>query len=221
MAKSKKRKKKKQKLNVKMIALIASSALVLAIVVGGLVTYQYVARNSRNIRAGDQAFAEGKFNQARKYYGRVVYREPDNAAVIAGETAGRFFPRSGDGVYGATKEPVHIAIKVETHNHPTGISPYEGAATGSGGEIRDCSATGRVARPKAGFMGLCLSHLRLTEDLESWETNPNKPDFLSSPMEIIRDAPLGSAAYNNYKQKIISAPGLLSHFWGSGDHEGP
>ncbi|HBZ97266.1 MAG TPA: hypothetical protein DEO57_05415 [Phycisphaerales bacterium] len=82
MAKSKKRKKKKQKLNVKMIALIASSALVLAIVVGGLVTYQYVARNSRNIRAGDQAFAEGKFNQARKYYGRVVYREPDNAAVI-------------------------------------------------------------------------------------------------------------------------------------------
>ncbi len=82
MAKSKKRKKKKQKLNVKMIALIVSSALVLAIVIGGLVTYQYVARNSRNVRAGDQAYAAGDYNQARKYYGRVIYREPDNAAVL-------------------------------------------------------------------------------------------------------------------------------------------
>ena len=120
----------------------------------------------------------------------------DNSAVMSSFSES-MLEISGDDVFKQTPEKVHTTIKVETHNHPTGISPYEGAATGSGGEIRDCSATGRVARPKAGFMGLCLSHLRLTEDLESWETNPNKPDFLSSPMEIIRDAPLGSAAYNN------------------------
>ena len=84
-----------------------------------------------------------------------------------------------DDVFKQTPEKVHTTIKVETHNHPTGISPYEGAATGSGGEIRDCSATGRVARPKAA-LGLCLSHLRLTEDLESWETNPNKLIFLAA-----------------------------------------
>lgn len=82
MAKSKKKKKKKQQLNVKMLAIIASSALVLAVVVGGLIYYQYGARNARNIRAGDQAFAEGNYSQARKYYGRVIYREPDNAEVI-------------------------------------------------------------------------------------------------------------------------------------------
>lgn len=83
MAKSKKKKKKKkQQLNVKMLAIIASSALVLAVVVGGLVYYQYGARNARNIRAGDQAFAEGNYSQARKYYGRVIYRDPDNAEVI-------------------------------------------------------------------------------------------------------------------------------------------
>ena len=83
MAKNKKkRKKKQQKLNTRMIAIISASALAFVLVVGGLVYYQYGARTSRNIRAGDQYVAEGKFNQARKFYGRVLYRQPDNAEVL-------------------------------------------------------------------------------------------------------------------------------------------
>ena len=82
MAKNKKKKKKKQKFNVRMIAIISASALVLVLVVGGLLAYQYLSRNDRNIRAGDQYFADGNYNQARKFYGRVIYREPDNAEVL-------------------------------------------------------------------------------------------------------------------------------------------
>ena len=131
----------------------------------------------------------------------------DNSAVIS-SFGKKFLEIDGKNIFKNYEGNIHTTIKVETHNHPTGISPYEGAATGSGGEIRDCSATGRVARPKAGFMGLCLSHLRLSEKLESWETELNKPDFLSSPMEIIRDAPIGSASYNNE----FGRPAIFGYF---------
>mgnify|MGYP003305189480 FL=1 len=131
----------------------------------------------------------------------------DNSAVIS-SFGKKFLEIDGKNLFKNYEGKIHTTIKVETHNHPTGISPFEGAATGSGGEIRDCSATGRVARPKAGFMGLCLSHLRLSDELESWENEPNKPDFLSSPMEIIRDAPIGSASYNNE----FGRPAIFGYF---------
>ena len=102
-----------------------------------------------------------------------------------------FLEVGGDLKYKFFKQDVHTTIKVETHNHPTGISPFEGSATGSGGEIRDCSATGRVARPR-GFIGLTLSHLRLGNELE-WESPLDKPSYLSSPKYIL-DAPKWSCS---------------------------
>ena len=120
----------------------------------------------------------------------------DNSAVIESFSKS-ILEVGGDNIFKKYNDSVHTTIKVETHNHPTGISPFEGSATGSGGEIRDCSATGRVARPKAGFMGLCLSHLRLGDELEEWETLLHKPNHMASPLEIINEAPIGSASYNN------------------------
>ena len=120
----------------------------------------------------------------------------DNSAVIESFSKS-MLEVGGDNTYKKFNDSVHTTIKVETHNHPTGISPFEGSATGSGGEIRDCSATGRVARPKAGFMGLCLSHLRLDEELETWENPLYKPSHMATPKEIINEAPLGSSTYNN------------------------
>ena len=99
----------------------------------------------------------------------VLSAYKDNAAVLEGHTAERFFPNSFS-VYEASNEPVHIVTKVETHNHPTAISPYPGASTGSGGEIRDEGATGRGAKPKAGLCGFSVSNLRIPEFEEEWET---------------------------------------------------
>ena len=131
----------------------------------------------------------------------------DNSAVIKANGT-TLLEINGNNKYKSFKGEVDTTIKVETHNHPTGISPFEGAATGSGGEIRDCSATGRVARPKAGFMGLCLSHLRLGESLEPWEEPELKPDFLASPKDILADAPIGSASYNNE----FGRPAIFGYF---------
>ena len=131
----------------------------------------------------------------------------DNSAVIKANGTS-MLEVGGDDKYKNYKGEVDTTIKVETHNHPTGISPFEGAATGSGGEIRDCSATGRVARPKAGFMGLCISHLRLSNELEAWEDKENKPDFLASPRDILIEAPIGSAAYNNE----FGRPAIFGYF---------
>ena len=98
----------------------------------------------------------------------VLSAYKDNAAVIEGIAAERFFP-DADGVYRGHREPAHILGKVETHNHPTAISPFPGAATGSGGEIRDEGATGRGAKPKAGLVGFTVSDLRIPGALEPWE----------------------------------------------------
>jgi phosphoribosylformylglycinamidine synthase len=140
--------------------------------------------------------------------GGVLSAYKDNAAVIEGPVAGRFFPDPSTGAYGAHAEPMHIVMKVETHNHPTAISPFPGAATGSGGEIRDEGATGRGARPKAGLTGFSVSNLRLPGAVRSWEKDHGKPDRIASALEIMIEAPLGGAAFNNE----FGRPNLAGYF---------
>ena len=121
----------------------------------------------------------------------------DNAAVIEGCTADRWFASPADNRYRFCEEPVAIQIKVETHNHPTAISPFPGAATGSGGEIRDEAATGRGARPKAGLTGFTVSNLRLPGQTREWEADFGKPDRIASALDIMIEGPIGAAAFNN------------------------
>jgi len=126
----------------------------------------------------------------------VLSAYKDNAAVIAGNVAARMFADS-EHRYALHTEPVHILMKVETHNHPTGISPHPGAATGAGGEIRDEAATGRGARPKAGLCGFTVSNLRIPGFEQPWETDLGKPANMASALSIMLDGPIGAAAYNN------------------------
>ncbi|ORY26675.1 CobB/CobQ-like glutamine amidotransferase domain-domain-containing protein [Naematelia encephala] len=122
----------------------------------------------------------------------------DNAAVMGGYEAPRFaVGGAGDGAYGEIKEEMPILIKVETHNHPTAVSPYPGAATGSGGEIRDEGATGRGSRPKAGLAGYTTSDLLIPDFVQPWESNIGKPSHIASALDIMLEAPLGAAAFNN------------------------
>jgi phosphoribosylformylglycinamidine synthase len=121
----------------------------------------------------------------------------DNAAVIEGSVAQRFFADPASGVYAAVSEEVPYAIKVETHNHPTAISPFAGAATGAGGEIRDEGATGRGGKPKAGLTGFSVSHLRIPGLPRPWECDRLQPPRFATPFEIMRDGPIGAAAFNN------------------------
>ena len=120
----------------------------------------------------------------------------DNAAVIEGSEGARFFA-DADGVWRAHRETIPYAIKVETHNHPTAISPWPGAATGSGGEIRDEGAVGRGGKPKAGLTGFSVSHLRIPELPRPWEEERPLPPNVASAFEIMRDGPLGAAGFNN------------------------
>lgn len=121
----------------------------------------------------------------------------DNAAVIEGSDCGRFFPDPETGEYGYHQEPAHIMIKVETHNHPTAISPSPGAATGSGGEIRDEGATGRGGKPKAGLTGFSVSNLRIPGFEQPWETDHGKPGRIVSALDIMLEGPIGGASFNN------------------------
>ncbi len=121
----------------------------------------------------------------------------DNAAVIEGPTGIRYFPDPATGVYRGVREPIDILIKVETHNHPTAISPFPGAATGSGGEIRDEGATGRGGKPKAGLVGFTVSHLEIPGCPEPWEQAFGGPGRVASPLEIMLEGPIGAAAFNN------------------------
>lgn len=127
----------------------------------------------------------------------VLSAYKDNAAVIKGFTAGRFFPDPVSKEYEFHREPVHILMKVETHNHPTAIAPFPGAATGAGGEIRDEGATGRGAKPKAGLTGFTVSNLNIPGYPRPWEQPYGKPDRIVSALEIMIDGPLGGAAFNN------------------------
>ncbi len=124
----------------------------------------------------------------------VAYK--DNAAVLEGHVGARFLA-DGLGRYRAHVEPIHLCIKVETHNHPTAIAPYAGAATGAGGEIRDEGATGRGARPKAGLTGFTVSHLRFADAAQPWEATRPLPAHLASPLRIMTEGPIGAAAFNN------------------------
>lgn len=129
--------------------------------------------------------------------GGVLSAYRDNAAVIEGFEATRFYPDAHTHVYAAHEEPVHVLMKVETHNHPTAISPFPGASTGSGGEIRDEGATGRGGKPKAGLTGFTVSNLRLPDAVQPWEIDYGKPARIASALDIMIDGPLGGAAFNN------------------------
>ncbi|MCX7672197.1 MAG: phosphoribosylformylglycinamidine synthase [Thiobacillaceae bacterium] len=132
----------------------------------------------------------------------------DNAAVIEGRQIERFFV-DADGVYRWHVEPTHILMKVETHNHPTAISPFPGAATGAGGEIRDEGATGRGARPKAALTGFSVSHLRIPDALRPWEAEDyGRPDRIASALAIMLEGPIGAAAFNNE----FGRPNLAGYF---------
>ncbi len=118
---------------------------------------------------------------------------------MEGSLGKRYFPNPENDIYGAIDEPIDILMKVETHNHPTAISPFPGAATGSGGEIRDEGATGRGAKPKAGLTGFSVSHLRIPGFEQPWENRDElgKPDRIVSALDIMIEGPIGGAAFNN------------------------
>ncbi|EGZ44775.1 phosphoribosylformylglycinamidine synthase [Neisseria wadsworthii] len=137
----------------------------------------------------------------------VAYK--DNASIIEGAKIERFYPRSGEQQgYRFSEEETHILMKVETHNHPTAIAPFAGAATGAGGEIRDEGATGKGARPKAGLTGFTVSNLNIPGFKQPWEGGYGKPDHISSPLDIMIEGPIGGAAFNNE----FGRPNLLGYF---------
>ncbi|MEE8343521.1 MAG: phosphoribosylformylglycinamidine synthase [Gammaproteobacteria bacterium] len=132
----------------------------------------------------------------------------DNSAVMEGNPVDRFFPDPSSREYKEYAQHAHILMKVETHNHPTAISPFPGAATGSGGEIRDEGATGRGSKPKAGLCGFSVSNLRIPGFEQPWETDYGRPDRIASALEIMTDGPLGAAAFNNE----FGRPNLCGYF---------
>jgi phosphoribosylformylglycinamidine synthase len=138
--------------------------------------------------------------------GTIIAYE-DNAAVMEGATARRFYP-GPDGHYGARAELTHVLMKVETHNHPTAIAPFPGAATGAGGEIRDEGATGIGAKPKAGLTGFTVSNLRIPALPQPWEIDYGKPGRIASALDIMLDGPIGGASFNNE----FGRPNLLGYF---------
>lgn len=143
----------------------------------------------------------------------TVVAYSDNAAIMLGGQAQRFQAAAGNegqaAVYGTELKTVHTVMKVETHNHPTAIAPFEGASTGAGGEIRDEGATGRGSKPKAGLAGFTVSHLRFEDAPRAWESDHHgAPDRIASPLAIMIEGPLGAAAFNNE----FGRPNLLGYF---------
>ena len=139
---------------------------------------------------------------------KTVVAYSDNSSIIEGSVINRFYP-DGDGYYSDHSELTHYLMKVETHNHPTAISPFAGAATGAGGEIRDEGATGRGSKPKAGLAGFSVSNLRIPNFIQAWEKNHiGKPDRIASSLQIMIDGPIGAAAYNNE----FGRPNILGYF---------
>ncbi len=138
----------------------------------------------------------------------TVLAYSDNAAIMEGSKTRRFFPGK-DNVYKYDKQLTHILMKVETHNHPTAISPYEGAATGAGGEIRDEGATGCGSKPKAGLTGFSVSNLAIPEFVQPWEQSEyGRPGHIASPLQIMLEGPIGGAAFNNE----FGRPNLCGYF---------
>ena len=132
----------------------------------------------------------------------------DNASVVENAHTDVFIRNPHTGEYAYTQEASHLLMKVETHNHPTAISPYSGAATGSGGEIRDEGATGRGSTPKAGLTGFSVSHLHVPDFAQPWEQQHGKPERIASALDIMLDGPLGGAAFNNE----FGRPNLTGYF---------
>jgi phosphoribosylformylglycinamidine synthase len=137
----------------------------------------------------------------------TVVAYSDNSSVIEGARVERFYPRA-DGAYAFTDELTHILMKVETHNHPTAIAPFAGAATGSGGEIRDEGATGSGSKPKAGLTGFSVSNLNIPGFEQPWESPYGKPSRIVSALQIMLDGPIGGAAFNNE----FGRPNLAGYF---------
>ncbi|MBS4098204.1 MAG: phosphoribosylformylglycinamidine synthase [Sulfuricella sp.] len=137
----------------------------------------------------------------------TVVAYSDNSSIIEGGRFGRFYPGAGQS-YGYVTDETHILMKVETHNHPTAISPFPGAATGSGGEIRDEGATGRGSRPKAGLTGFSVSNLNVPGFAQPWEGNYGKPGRIASALQIMLEGPIGGAAFNNE----FGRPNLTGYF---------
>ena len=145
----------------------------------------------------------------------TVVAYTDNSSVIEGSEIARFYPEKGN-CYTYAMEQIHILMKVETHNHPTAISPYSGAATGSGGEIRDEGATGRGSKPRAGLTGFSVSNLNIPDFIQPWERHSEsgktasygKPSRISSALQIMIEGPIGAAAYNNE----FGRPNLAGYF---------
>lgn len=135
-------------------------------------------------------------NTHQLHPGNTVVAYSDNSSIVRGESTRRFYPTE-NGQYHYVAEDTHFLMKVETHNHPTAISPFAGAATGAGGEIRDEGATGRGSKPKAGLAGFSVSNLNIPGFEQPWEKPYGKPDRIASPLQIMVDGPLGGAAYNN------------------------
>ncbi len=138
----------------------------------------------------------------------VLSAYKDNAAVMEGHEAERFYADPRDKAYRYSAEDVHILMKVETHNHPTAISPFPGAATGSGGEIRDEGATGRGSKPKAGLTGFSVSNLRIPGFEQPWEQRYGRPGRIVSALDIMLEGPIGGAAFNNE----FGRPNLCGYF---------
>lgn len=137
----------------------------------------------------------------------VAYK--DNSSVIEGAKIERFYPDAAENQgYRFHEEDTHIIMKVETHNHPTAIAPFAGAATGAGGEIRDEGATGKGSRPKAGLTGFTVSNLNIPGLKQPWEQDYGKPEHISSPLDIMIEGPIGGAAFNNE----FGRPNLLGYF---------
>ena len=139
----------------------------------------------------------------------VLSAYSDNAAVVEGSYAARFYPDGESGSYTYSEEPVHLLMKVETHNHPTAISPFAGAGTGSGGEIRDEGAVGRGSKPKVGLCGFSVSNLRIPGFEQPWETEDyGKPERIVNAYSIMLEGPIGAAAFNNE----FGRPNLCGYF---------
>ncbi|MEX1198475.1 MAG: phosphoribosylformylglycinamidine synthase [Pseudohongiellaceae bacterium] len=138
----------------------------------------------------------------------VLSAYSDNAAVMAGPQAARFMPEPVTHEYGYSEEAVHILMKVETHNHPTAIAPFPGAATGNGGEIRDEGATGIGSRPKAGLCGFSVSNLRIPALTQPWEEDFGRPAHIAPALQIMLEGPIGAAAFNNE----FGRPNLCGYF---------
>lgn len=138
----------------------------------------------------------------------VLSAYKDNAAVMVGSKGSRYYANPETAEYGWHPEDIHILMKVETHNHPTAISPFSGASTGSGGEIRDEGATGRGSKPKVGLSGFTVSNLKIPGAVQPWEKDFGKPSRIVSALDIMIDAPLGGASFNNE----FGRPNILGYF---------